>query len=238
MSINTSAGTDPLLNPVWHALCGPQAEFARGEGKARMFKAGITLFSAIAEPSPQAYADLAQVLPAGVEARLFRPTPSEYVPAGWTTAFEAPLIQMIADGDPPREVGQPRGLVRLGPDDGGDMLALASNTNPGPFERDTVRIGGYIGIRRDGRLVAMAGHRLRLDGITEISAICTEPDHRGQGLARRLTQILMREIHDAGATPLLHVFPDNVGAHALYLSLGFRDLRELTIRWLLAPTES
>ena len=65
------------------------------------------------------------------------------------------------------------------------MLALAAATEPGPFLPETIRMGRYFGTRsRDGRLMAMAGERLRLNGFTEISAVCTHPDFRGQGHAR------------------------------------------------------
>jgi hypothetical protein len=62
------------------------------------------------------------------------------------------------------------------------MLELVRLTEPGPFAARTHRLGRYIGLRRGGKLVAMAGERMRLDGFTEISAVCTHPDARGQGL--------------------------------------------------------
>jgi ribosomal protein S18 acetylase RimI-like enzyme len=69
-----------------------------------------------------------------------------------------------------------------------DMAALAGATRPGPFLRHTPPLGSYLGIKKGGRLVAMAGERVRPPGFTEISTVCTHPGFRGQGLARRLTQ--------------------------------------------------
>ena len=63
------------------------------------------------------------------------------------------------------------------------MADLAAHTNPAPFLSRTVELGDYYGIRRDGQLIAMAGERLHLDGWTEISAVCTAPAYRGQGIA-------------------------------------------------------
>ncbi len=231
-----TADADPLANPVWHALTGRQAELALGDGAARTFRPNVARFSAIATPNAAAYTNLARLLGPGGEARLLRPAAPEFVPAEWTVAMETPLLQMVADGPPPERVDPPEGLIRLGPDDGDEMLALARRTEPGPFERDTVLIGGYIGLRRDGRLVAMAGHRLRPAGHTEISAICVAPEYRGQGLATRLTLLKMAEIHDAGEIPMLHVFLDNEGAQALYLKLGFHESRRLAVRWLTVPS--
>ena len=66
------------------------------------------------------------------------------------------------------------------------MVELVSQTKPGPFLARTIELGEYAGIRCDGRLVAMAGERLRFDGWTEISAVCTAPTHRGHGMASGL----------------------------------------------------
>lgn len=112
-------------------------------------------FSALREPSDAAYRDLARVLQPGDEARLYSPMAPEHVPPGWETVLERPLLQLVAEESPAEDATPPRGLVRLSPDDSDEMLALAALTNPGPFERDTVHLGGFIGIRRDGWLVAM-----------------------------------------------------------------------------------
>lgn len=229
---------DPFLNPVWHALAGPQAELARRHGMACAYQRDVTRFSAFAQPSPQAYEDLTRLLGPGEEARLFRPQQDEYRPADWDVALERPITQMIADDPalgPPGTVDAPEGLVALGPADGAEMLALAKLTEPGPFEAGTVRIGGFIGVRCAGRLVAMAGHRIKLPGHVEVSGICTHPDFRGRSLARTLTRLVMQGIRAAGATPILHAFPDNTGAIQLYRTLGFRLNRELMIRWLVTP---
>ena len=53
-----------LDNPVWHALTGSHRTHAFGRGEARHYPRDVAPFSAIAEPSAQAYADLAADLPA------------------------------------------------------------------------------------------------------------------------------------------------------------------------------
>src|SRR5471030_1880176 len=75
---------NPLDNPVWHALIGPHADLARGSGAARHYPRDMAPFSAVAEPTAAAYADLRADLPAGTEVRLFRPG-EEPAPAGWET---------------------------------------------------------------------------------------------------------------------------------------------------------
>jgi predicted GNAT family acetyltransferase len=223
-----------LDNPVWHALTGPHARFAIGRGLARQYPRAVCPFSAIAEPTEAAYAELAAELPAGVEARLFRPS-NEPTPAGWQTVSARPMLQMIADGD---ETSAAAGdVVELGAMDVADMLALADAAKPGPFDHRTVEMGRYVGVRRDGRLVAMAGERLRLPGYVEISAIATHPDARGQGHASLLTRHLMNAVRARGEVPFLHVFPDNP-ARGLYEKLGFRTRTTLWVLWRKPATPS
>lgn len=75
---------DPLDNPVWHALVGAHAGFAVGRGGAPHYPRDIVPFSAIAGPTPATCTDLANDLPAEMEARLFRPS-KEPTPRGWET---------------------------------------------------------------------------------------------------------------------------------------------------------
>jgi predicted GNAT family acetyltransferase len=89
-------------------------------------------------------------------------------------------------------------------------------------------MGSYVGIRRDGALVAMAGERLRPPGWTEISAVCTDPEYRGHGFASRLIRHVAAGIGARGDTPFLHAAAANTSAIRLYESLGF-TLRVTTV---------
>jgi ribosomal protein S18 acetylase RimI-like enzyme len=222
-----------LDNPVWHALTGPQARFATGEGRARGFQRDVAPFFALADTSGQAYRDLRAILGVAPEARMFRPR-AEPVPPGWKKTFEKPIVQMICAA-PPR----PRGavpLVPLGTSDIPDMMALLDAAKPGPFGPRTPQLGAYIGIRVDGRLVAMAGERFRLPGLTELSAICTHPAHRGKGYGAAMTAHLVNAIFARGETPFLHVFPDNP-AMKLYAAMGFVERARPVVLWL-APDDA
>jgi predicted GNAT family acetyltransferase len=68
----------------------------------------------------------------------------------------------------------------------------------------------------------MAGERMRVPGYTELSGVCTHPDFRGRGLARRLSATVCVGIEARGETPFLHAWKDNYSAIALYEKLGFR----------------
>ena len=127
------------------------------------------------------------------------------------------------------------GAVRLGPGDVPEILDLIARTEPGPFLPRTVELGTYLGIRQDGRLVAMAGERLRPPGWTEISAVCTAPEQRGQGLATRLVRAVAAVIRERGDTPFLHAAASNTVAVRLYESLGFTLRRRPSFALLRTP---
>jgi predicted GNAT family acetyltransferase len=124
--------------------------------------------------------------------------------------------------------------LQLGVEDVGDMLALVAVAQPGPFLARTVEFGGYIGIRREGQLVAMAGQRMRPPGYTEISAVATDPDHRRQGLGELLVLNLVASVIDRGEVPFLHASADNT-AIRLYERLGFSHRRTVSFSVVQAP---
>jgi ribosomal protein S18 acetylase RimI-like enzyme len=218
---------DQLDNPVWHALAGPHREHAIGRGAALHYPRDMAPFSAIAEPGEAAYVDLAADLPKGTEARLFRPE-REALPAGWEETAAFPILQMVATRRPDAEDPP---MIELGAEDVAATRELVAIAEPGPFGPRTHELGRYLGIRRDGRLLAMAGERLRLPGYVELSAICVHPEARGQGHAVALAQALMKRAFDGGQMPFLHVRPDNMGAVKLYRRLGFEVRREIVVLW-------
>jgi predicted GNAT family acetyltransferase len=81
----------------------------------------------------------------------------------------------------------------------------------------------------------MAGERLHLSGLTEVSAVSTDPDHRRQGLAELLVRTVAAGITDRGETPFLHADVSNVGAIRLYRAMGFTLRRQVTFTVLRSP---
>lgn len=215
--MSTTAG-HVLDNPARAALTGPHAHFAERRGRVLRYPVEVTPWLALPdEPDADDWADVAALSGPGTEVPLlgFRGR----VPDGWEVTFHIEGVQMVADdlaAAPDPEA------VRLGPADVPEMLDLVARTKPGPFLPRTVELGTYLGIRRNGALVAMAGERLHPPGWTEISAVCTDPAARGEGLASRLVLAVAHGIRERGETPFLHTGADNTNAVRLYESLGFR----------------
>lgn len=218
----------PLDNMAWWALTGPQAGLAEADrtGPVRRFRRPIAPFSAVEHLDDDGWWALADLVGPGGVAILFRaeiPDP----PAGWTTAFQGRTIQYVAETLDPIDPAIADELVELGPDDSADMVDLTARTEPGPFSAETWRTGRYFGLRRGGRLVAMAGERLRTDGWGEVSAVCVDGSVRGQGLGAAMTLAAAGAIAERGDRAMLHVAEDNHPAHALYRRIGFAVRREV-----------
>jgi ribosomal protein S18 acetylase RimI-like enzyme len=209
----------PLDNAVWHSIVGPRAPLAERTRRAARFWPAVSPFGAVDDAAaPGAWRELADLLPLGEAVVVFRPVVDP--PPGWQVAHRLAGVQMVAGA--PASLDDDHGdVVALGAADAAEMLDLTRATRPGPFGPRTVEFGGYLGIRRDGRLVAMAGERLRTAGYTEISAVCTDEQHRGRGLATRLVTTLLDQIRARGEQPFLHAAATNHPAIRLYETLGF-----------------
>jgi predicted GNAT family acetyltransferase len=143
-----------------------------------------------------------------------------------------PGVQMLGDA---LETAPEPAAVRLTESDVPAMLDLVERTKPGPFQRRTIEMGNYLGIKENGQLIAMAGERLKPPGWTEISAVCTDPDHRGKGLAARLIRAVGHEIRQRGEAPFLHAAASNTNAIRLYEQLGFSLRRRPDFLFLRTP---
>lgn len=149
------------------------------------------------------------------------------VPAGFALINTASLVQMVATR-PIEPFGDSR-IEQLGAPDEEQICELATLTRPGPFARLTMRLGRFWGIKQDGRLIAMAGERLRQDDWAEISGVCVHPDYRKQGLARSLTAYAAARISEGGERPYLHCLDTNQPAIDLYEGLGFEARETLNL---------
>lgn len=225
-----------LNNPIWNALCTEHAPLALGDQCARRYPPDIGPLSGIPDQSRESYEALRGLAGSGVVV-LFSVKPLR-IPSGWKTIREGPIVQMIRTPETFAAAGAPDlrldalrldasdGILlrQLTADDAPEMVALAELTEPGPFRLRTIELGNFYGIFHGNTLVAMAGKRMHLPGLVEVSGVCAHPDVRGRGYAARLMSLVIAEIEQEGKIPFLHAFAGNP-AIRLYQRLGF-ELRQ------------
>lgn len=203
-----------------------------GDALARRYLPDVNVFASARDDSPEALAALAGLIGPG-ECVYVLQVPTIAVPPDVTLASSAAGVQMVAAE--PLKARPDEDIVTLTDEDADEMLALARLTEPGPFLRRTHVMGRFLGIRIDGRLAAMAGERLRFPGYTEVSGVCTHPQFRGRGLARRLSAAAAAAIEARGEHPFLHAWKTNLPAISLYRSLGFEVRAEVNVAVLRRP---
>lgn len=226
----------PLDRAIFNALTTRLSRFATPDSgpSAVRLDPEVGVFLAAADDtaeSRRALGELARRHPgAGLVEREDGPM-AAVLPAGATIAGQVALVQMTATALTPVGPTAARldGAIEvLGEADAPAMLALAALTRPGPFRSRTRELGPFIGVKRDGELVAMAGSRLRVDGFTELSGVCTHPDHRGQGYAAALSRLVVGEILATGEAAFLHAFADHAATIVFYRGLGFQARARMT----------
>ena len=232
-----AAGTGPdttpdsarlsLDRPIWASLNTAHLALSIGAGLARRYARDVNVFASARDDTLPALAGLAGLVGPGERVFILQ-VPEPIVPASLAALKQAKGVQMIATQRVPPPAAH-EDIIELGEADAREMLALATLTQPGPFLARTHTMGRFIGIRVGGRLVAMAGERFRFPGYTEVSAVCTHPDFRGRGLARRLSAAVAAAIAARGERPFLHAWKTNRAAISLYESLGFELRSEVNV---------
>ncbi|MEV7692368.1 GNAT family N-acetyltransferase [Microbacterium sp. NPDC089189] len=209
---------DLLDNAAWHALDGPHARFAVGDDLVRRYQPDVAPFLAVRSwDEPGVWDSIVSLVGPGADVAISGADPE--LPDGWTELWRGSGVQLV-ETSRLRPVAYDEAVV-LGAEDVPDMLALVERNRPGPFLPRTHELGRYVGVRREGRLIAMAGERLHPTGWTEISAVATDPDFRRQGIASRLVLDVAFHIQQRGDRALMHAAADNVDAIRAYEKLGF-----------------
>ncbi len=229
--------TNLLDRPVWASLSTAHAGLSRGDDLARRYEPDVNRFASARDDSVAALAALTHLVHPSEQVFILQ-VPEICVPSGLTVIKRATCVQLVADSAvaPPDDGAD--GISALSDMDAAEMLALATLTEPGPFLRHTHRMGSFFGIHVDGRLAAMAGERFRFPGYTEVSGVCTHPDFRGHGFAKRLSRHVAEAIEARGETAFLHAWKGNVAAIALYEALGFNRRCEVNVAVLERRSEA
>lgn len=219
---------DPLIkldNPAWWALCSVQRTFSVGNDRVKRYQRGVLPFAAFEQGITTGVGALNTWLEAGEIFYLIGELPP--LPSNWVVVKELRCLQMIIES-PIHPGGETAPISSLTAADSDDMFDLVNTVQPGYYEPGTSRLGQYYGIRQEGRLVAIAGERMRLEGLTEISAVCTHPDYAGRQYAQQLTARVCNTNLARGIVPFLHVLQTNERAIRLYEYLGFRTRRMIS----------
>jgi predicted GNAT family acetyltransferase len=217
---------------VWESLTTYHAPLSEGTGLARRFRRDVNLFASARDDSKAALAELSALVKPGEQVFVAQ-VPGIVIPPGLVEVKSALGVQMLATHAP--DAVARADITTLTDADAPEMLALAKLTEPGPFLERTNRMGRFVGIRVEGRLAAMAGERMRIPGYTELSGVCTHPDFRGRGFARRLSAAVVSDIFARGDRAFLHAWKSNHLAIALYEQLGFRARADVNISVLSRP---
>jgi ribosomal protein S18 acetylase RimI-like enzyme len=212
---------DFLDNPVYESLVNGDRHLGEGKDKVRYFYEAVSPFAGFETGYENGFEDLHQLLPEGRKI-LFATRENLPEPEGWKLLHEIKGLQFVLDKPIFKEPVVPI-LVPLKDVHIPQMVALATLTKPGPFSTRTIEFGSYYGIFDGDKLVAMTGQRLHVRNYTEVSAVCTHPDHLGKGYAYALMQHQVNLILNSGQVPFLHVRADNARAIEIYERIGFKE---------------
>ena len=212
---------------IWRAFAGSQKHLTTGTDRVRRFATGYSPLLAFADPASADFAQIAPYCQAGERFYCGEWTGAQ--PTGWTVELDTTMCPMLWNGSLP-PAGESLDVVRLRPDHVPQAMELTALTRPGPFGERTIELGEWYGVFEDGLLIAMAGERLQDGRLREISGICTRPEFQGRGLARRMTELMVRRLLARGETPFLHVAAKNTRAVELYKKMGFVVTREVPMR--------
>ena len=216
---------NPLDNPIFEALNTEDSNLNRGDQVVAYFDEEVSPFLAMKNWDEASQHHALNILPKDRSWSVMIANPISFIKE-IEVLFSIPLYQMVclnllsySDID--------IHVQSLNDSNIPEMLALTALTKPGPFMARTIDFGNYIGIFEENKLVSMAGERMHLRDYTEISAVCTDPNHLGKRYGSHLVSMLANQIIQKGKTPLLHVRYDNIRAIEMYKRLGFEIRSEM-----------
>jgi ribosomal protein S18 acetylase RimI-like enzyme len=233
---------DLLDNPFWNALGSEHARFAITAPLARRYPADVVPFAGLSDGRAAALADLRELL--NLEEEIYTTGDELSDCPGIEILGQLPTWQMVyraADSAihldlAAERVAESSGVEQMTGADAAAMVRLTDVAFPGYFRLRTYVMGSYYGVRVNGELIAMAGERVALPGIREISGICTHPAHTGRGYAGHLISRILSEHAAAGLRTFLHVGTSNERAIALYERFGFVKRRKILFHRLRRST--
>jgi ribosomal protein S18 acetylase RimI-like enzyme len=216
---------DLLNNPVYQGLTSGDQHLSFGTEKVKFFNETVSPFAGFEDGYDNGFEDLYDLLPPG-RVILYATPGKIHRHKGWQLLDDVKGLQFIFNAGSDAGRG-PFNPVPLQEQHIEQMMQLAALTKPGPFGPRTIDFGNYFGVFENKKLAAMTGQRLHPQQFTEISAVCTHPDHLGRGYASSLVLHQAHLIRQQGQTPFLHVREDNRRAIEMYQRIGFTISRNM-----------
>ncbi len=214
-----------LDNPAWHALTEKHAAFATGTNVFKRYKPEIVLFAGFPSASMNISAEFDKAIGISESFFLFDKFPT--LAPNYIIETTVECLQMVCTK--PLPVHFKEDIVQLSLANEDEMFGLISEVFPGYYQQQTYRMGNYYGIFKNGRLIAMAGERLCIDGLTEISAVATQPAFTGRGYAQQLMAYINQLHVNNGIVSFLHTGSNNARAISIYEMLGYKKRRIINV---------
>lgn len=212
-----------LDNPVWHALLETHAPFAVGNADVKRYQPHVVAFTGWRHENNAAAKQFNSHINAGESFFVVGQLPG--FDANYIIEAVYPCVQMVCE----QAIALPvtENIESMDETHEQEMYELVNLVQPGFYEPGTRLMGDYFGIRQQGKLVALTGERIRMNGLTEVSAVVTHPDFTGRKYAQQLiTQVVNKNIA-AGIIPFLHATEVNHRAIGIYEHLGFVTRRSI-----------
>ncbi|CAN5637778.1 GNAT family N-acetyltransferase [soil metagenome] len=209
-----------LDNPAWYALTEAHACFALGDEAVKRYQSNIVAFAAY-QQSKEISAQLNQLI--SINESFFIIGDAPLLNADYIIESILPCEQMVCTSEIKMEGTAAIEKLTEGDDD--EITTLINLVQPGYYKPGTRLMGDYFGIRENNQLVSITGERMRMNGLTEISAVVTHPDFTGRKYAQQLLAHVANKNLAAGIIPFLHVAATNERAIKIYALLGFAKRR-------------
>ncbi len=214
-----------LDNPAWHALTETHSHFAMGTRDFKRYDPEIVLFAGFDIQNEKAFQQIDGVV--GINESVFLFDTFPFLPANYTIDAFVECLQMICPSPLLVEIREEIILLNLTHTD--EMFALVSAVFPGYYLPHTNRMGNYYGIFKENKLVAMAGERLCMNGLTEVSAVVTHPAFAGRKYAQQLMTHIHQKHLEEGVVSFLHTGSANERAIKIYELLGYQRRRLIPV---------
>jgi len=214
-----------LDNPAWHALTERHVGFALGNDELKRYDPAVVLFAGYDPEKKNITDQFDEVFKTGESFFLFDEFPP--LPINYTVETIVECLQMVCEM--PLQVAITEKLVPLDKTNREEMFDLVSKVFPGYYLPGTAVMGDYFGIFKEGKLVSMAGERLCMEGLTEISTVVTHPGHGGRKYAQQLVTHLNNKNLQQGNIPFLHTGSGNERAIKIYELLGYKKRRIIPV---------